>query len=501
MAPGSRTPRVQNGSPFFLSVNLVCQCQHPRNISLANLESQTLLLHVSCHLLIYFSHLTDQRAIASTDFDRPSHIKKTPNTYKRQPSGHSGKKSSQWRDHPRNQSSKNMAISTGQTSHDQAQGHGHKEVTPFGICPSKVADESGNSFDSARISQWAAHSANGPSTFTDYGVQDQGTFSYDNDLLPAGISSQISSGFSVTSPDAFHNPVHATPLNLQYGPGFTYNEPSTASAGNAFPRTGVDHENSQDQGLYTSSFAGHAYSDELLSDMNSHVYAAFTAGDFLPLDPVEAHPPLVLGNNNNNGLTSSAWDAPRADLAQSLDWSSVSDIPLSSSSMQSSTSFLGNQPDTAVSGSMYDGLFMTSQNAQVDGDNAMIPSFNLGETMVDPSSMNYLDPERFAFAPNASSLVTSNWASSTIRPHQNFQRAPLPTLDMWSGYDVASSNYGAPTTHTGYEGSRRSSEGESKVPRDHAFYKATPKDGLYHCPFATSEKCTHRPEKLKCNYE
>lgn len=74
-------------------------------------------------------------------------------------------------------------------------------------------------------------------------------------------------------------------------------------------------------------------------------------------------------------------------------------------------------------------------------------------------------------------------------------------MDMWSRYDVVSPVHTVSNPYNGYEGSRRSSEGEPKVPRDHPYYKATPKDGFYHCPFAATENCTHKPEKLKCNYE
>lgn len=39
--------------------------------------------------------------------------------------------------------------------------------------------------------------------------------------------------------------------------------------------------------------------------------------------------------------------------------------------------------------------------------------------------------------------------------------------------------------------------------RDHPLYqKAAPRgDGLYHCPWEGDASCTHKPEKLKCNYE
>lgn len=38
--------------------------------------------------------------------------------------------------------------------------------------------------------------------------------------------------------------------------------------------------------------------------------------------------------------------------------------------------------------------------------------------------------------------------------------------------------------------------------RTDPLYSAKPsKDGSYHCPFLTSERCQHKPTKLKCNYE
>jgi len=50
-------------------------------------------------------------------------------------------------------------------------------------------------------------------------------------------------------------------------------------------------------------------------------------------------------------------------------------------------------------------------------------------------------------------------------------------------------------------GRRPSSEGESA--RDHPLYKnAFPQaDGLFHCPWEGTSGCTHKPEKLKCNYD
>ena len=49
----------------------------------------------------------------------------------------------------------------------------------------------------------------------------------------------------------------------------------------------------------------------------------------------------------------------------------------------------------------------------------------------------------------------------------------------------------------------RSSLEIDNTARDHPLYQnVTPKaDGLYHCPWAGQDGCTHKPEKLKCNYE
>ena len=43
---------------------------------------------------------------------------------------------------------------------------------------------------------------------------------------------------------------------------------------------------------------------------------------------------------------------------------------------------------------------------------------------------------------------------------------------------------------------------EGKLARTHPLYQAQPKeDDLYHCPNEGQTGCTHKPTKLKCNYE
>jgi hypothetical protein len=49
---------------------------------------------------------------------------------------------------------------------------------------------------------------------------------------------------------------------------------------------------------------------------------------------------------------------------------------------------------------------------------------------------------------------------------------------------------------------RPSAEGDNGSARSDELYSRGPAaDGYYHCPFEGQEGCTHKREKLKCNYE
>ena len=377
--------------------------------------------------------------------------------------------------------------------HDGAQARYQNEFTASGSASSKAASGQMNSYDPARISQWAIHSATGPSFMPEYEAQEEGSIGHGNDNLQDSISSQMPTQFPVSQSNAYH----ASNSHALYGPGMTYNESSTASAGANFAGLAMDSEILPGPGLgFTSALCGDSYSNGLASSIDDHVYSPFAAED-VHFDP--AHPSMMLGNNDNGFTLSSPWASAGASMTQPLEWSPASGLTPSSSSMQSSNSLLGHQPDTPVSALSYDGMFTTSHNGPLDVEHGMVPPFSLGEIGTPQTSMGYMDPERFA--PSVDILeLQPNVTFSTIRPHQNLQRAPLP-MDMWTGYNTTGQAYGLPLALGGVDGSRRSSEGEVKTARDHAFYKAQPKDGLYYCPYATTENCTHRPEKLKCNYE
>ena len=126
-----------------------------------------------------------------------------------------------------------------------------------------------------------------------------------------------------------------------------------------------------------------------------------------------------------------------------------------------------------------------------------------------PSSMSYtsssideqFDPARFVPITIAS-LPSSNIYFSTIKAVQAFQRPALSSLVTWPTCDSivcppVMSTYGDTRIPR-----RMSNESEHIPARHNELYQIGPReDGLYHCPFEKKDGCTHKPEKLKCNYE
>ena len=354
-----------------------------------------------------------------------------------------------------------------------------------------MVHENPKSFDSARISRWRVESATGPLATPDYGIQEPNSLNHGSDLMFADVPCQTATAFPNSEANSFPT-LHSVPPNLPYGPGMTFNEPSTASAGNGlFCDQGFDLIPPFDNTTHGSTFAANIMDNQMNLD--------YVTGDLFPYGVAEAHPSLVLGNNSPGLDLSTNWGIPDEQMPQPLDWSPASGLTPSSSSLQSSHSFLGHHSDTPVSTSMYEGFYAASHQSQENGEHGPVPPYSLGEAVT--SSSTCMDQQRFATQAVASSSFGSESILSTIRPNQNFQRTPLSTMDMWTGQGAAGPNYGIPVAYNAFTGSRRSSEGEVKNARDHPYYQAEPRNKLYYCPFATTEDCTHKPEKLKCNYE
>lgn len=109
-------------------------------------------------------------------------------------------------------------------------------------------------------------------------------------------------------------------------------------------------------------------------------------------------------------------------------------------------------------------------------------------------------------SPHAEDVWTPN---SNISSPEIQSRSRLNKLETVSVMPVAADDLQGSAITTvpdnfslSFASRRPSSEGETA--RDHPLYKnAFPSqvDGLYHCPWEGTSGCTHKPEKLKCNYD
>lgn len=83
-----------------------------------------------------------------------------------------------------------------------------------------------------------------------------------------------------------------------------------------------------------------------------------------------------------------------------------------------------------------------------------------------------------------------------------FQRTPLASAAFQPKYDSGPYPVLDNTFGDNYMSRRSSGEGEKSTARCDLLYQVGPQDdGLYHCPFELKGECTHKAEKLKCNYE
>ena len=138
------------------------------------------------------------------------------------------------------------------------------------------------------------------------------------------------------------------------------------------------------------------------------------------------------------------------------------------------------------------------------------------ETFLPPSYVDFPVQTPFSYGSNdemqfdmarlvaeyPSSLITSNASThSTIRASNCFARSPLSENTFWPPYQPMDVMYdGIPLDVC--MSRRPSGEHDNSSARRNELYQIGPKeDGLYHCPFETTEGCKHKPEKLKCNYE
>lgn len=396
-----------------------------------------------------------------------------------------------------NQRPQNVDLSHGQDHTRNAQGYvrgGLKAPVPNSSL--KSSNQSA-AYDAAKISQWAEDSATGPE-LPGNGNCSQKYSTYSNEM---SLTSVTPGPFSFSHPDAMHFHQRSASSYQPYGPEMNfYASNSTASAEARLTRMEIGHDIGLD---YPVGYQGEQYPTGLPAQVNGQFDSLTNANDLTRFDTMELHaftntPELSLPTEWDTQLMTGFSGANALGAPQSVEWSSPTALTPSTPSFQSEHSFLEQQLETPISATMQDVNWAAAHPMPLANDFETVPSTSV-EEMQARFGHNYMDPERFV-SNTIWSWSSSDVHGSTLRPKQDFQRAPL-SMDLWSNQETATQAYGLPT-YPGITMSRRSSEGENRNARDHPFYKAEPskEDNLYHCPDPNNEGCT-KAEKLKCNYE
>lgn len=102
---------------------------------------------------------------------------------------------------------------------------------------------------------------------------------------------------------------------------------------------------------------------------------------------------------------------------------------------------------------------------------------------------------------SASSLLPTEAQRRTLGPMYGSTAPGIPSMASSTGPVRSESSVMSPASPISMTG--RSEDGDAKQPRSHPLYTtaAPQSDGYYHCAFAGREDCTHKPTKLKCNYD
>ena len=291
--------------------------------------------------------------------------------------------------------------------------------------------------------------------------------------LQAGPS-QPSDGFNAQYTPSM---ISACPISMSDDglfSGFVADDITNSGSGNMFPATGFSHTFSDD-GSSSSEQVAFPWpaTDSPIFDVASPVDMFYTTSS---LDKPQSQ----------NWPTQTAWSSP----------STISMEP-SLASSYSQGSMFSQQLGSPISLTSQEDLSEVASN-----DDGVLSPLSLGGPAQGSFSAAMIDPQfetsRFVYSQHLSVTSLTPAAHSTLRPSNGFPRAPLSNLPypMSCGSPVVA----GPVDFFPYR--RSSSDGDNTSARNNELYQIGPKkDGLYHCPFETSDGCTHKPEKLKCNYE
>ena len=364
--------------------------------------------------------------------------------------------------------------------------------------------------DPAQVRQWAANSATGSDTLVDVPGYGNCSASYGVDPSMTSVAPQMPGSVSVLCSDvsqfSFQHLAHLPETN---GAGINYDTFSPATVGNT--TCPIDH------GLGFHPFQDIDGSLGTLDGQYPRDFWQFpTTGtdDAMFTNQVASNHLAMEGRNVDSGCRS-GWpmtpvQAGDEILSTGLPCTShpmacspLSAVDPSVSSSFSHSSFLGPQPNTPISPDFQENTWSAEQSGSLE-ENAMFPAFTIGDSMEGsfPTERVNEQVDMLRFVGHATSpSCLSDTSCSTLKAPRPFQRAPIPNIEMWPQSE-ATNQESMSSPYMEISSQRRSSEGEATTAREHPLYQVGPSDdGLYHCPFAGKEDCSHKPEKLKCNYE
>lgn len=200
----------------------------------------------------------------------------------------------------------------------------------------------------------------------------------------------------------------------------------------------------------------------------------------------------------SNGLTSDSSYSMFPNSGESFAPLSV-DVPVTSDSMSYDAKMLHESPVWTIA------AFPESQRSSPTLKEWPLPEPQMVSTTSSPLEYDY-SPSLESLSPNVQDYPDI----SDIPPYtasDRVLRKPIGPRQSKVTSDMAARNQRFPGTSEGSDQSMRfvgrSNLEVDNTARDHPYYHnvSVQADGLYHCPWEGQEGCSHKPEKLKCNYE
>lgn len=357
------------------------------------------------------------------------------------------------------------------------------ETNPFRVgsldsSPDHSSSDNRTFFNTSKVEQWVANSVSGSDSFVQLAPYDQSELLTGNHPSLSGAGAEVPESFSFSRSSLSHVSLqHSAQFAAPDGPLISYNEPCAVTVAEPCPEIspGFEPEDAdilRDLWPYQSPL-----DDDSFYSNSAAVHATIGNEDF--------------------GLCSEWTLAPAEDFlhatvpgaSRTAGWSSLLVVDPSESSY-SQSSMVVPQPNTPLSPATQDDGWCATQRGIPEDEFRIYPQLSLREHVPSPPlyGEGMLD---MRFVKHLNTVFTqSDQVYSNLKPHV------LPSISS-SRSETWPNNHTATTVPN----QRRPIEGEI-APREHKLYHVGPgENGLYYCPFAGSDDCTHKPEKLKCNYE